>query len=110
PCPPHPGESPRPGPVSLCRDRHDWGPFLATSLHQREEEHEEREQALGGYVMVVNGEPVAAVAYGHERVNRTLYGAADLDQRPDRPFGTSLVLVRRPDPALPHGRLGHTDE
>ena len=60
--------------------------------------------------MVVDGEPVAAVAHGRERVIGTRCRAADLDQGPDWPFGTSLVLLRRPDPVFPYVRLGHTDD
>src|SRR5262249_2176600 len=91
-------------------DRHDRGPFLATGLHQREEEHQEREQALGGHVMVVDGEPVATIAHGRKRVIRMRYRAADLDQGPERPFRTCPVLLRWPDPTLLHVRLRHSDE
>src|SRR5262245_56673005 len=48
--------------VSLRRNRDDRGPFLAAGLHERKEEHQERKQTLGGHVLVVNGEPMAAIA------------------------------------------------
>src|SRR5262249_27443140 len=88
--------------VSLRRDRHHGSPFLATGLHEREEEHQEREQALRGHVLVVDGEPVVAIAHGGERVIRTRCRAADPNQGPDRSSGTCLVLLRWPDPALQH--------
>src|SRR5262245_37247513 len=66
-----------------------------------------RKQTLGGHVLVVNGEPMAAIAHGRKRGLRTRGGAAEPDQGSDRPFGTFLVLLRRPDPALPHVRLRH---
>src|SRR5262249_8228714 len=86
--------------VSRRRDRHDGGPFLAAGLHECEEEHQEREHTLGGHVIVVDSEPVVAIAHSRGRVIGTRCRAADPDQGPDRSFGTSLVLVRRPDPAL----------
>ena len=83
--------------VSLCWDRHDGGPFLATGSTS-EDEHQEREQPLGGHVVIINGKPVAAIAHDRER-HRDAPPSCRCGSRAWWPFDIRLVRRRRSHPA-----------
>src|SRR5438034_1725842 len=72
--------------TSSRRDRQDGRGFLASGLHEGEEEHDEREEALRAHIPIVYRVPVAPIGHGHEGVIRVAGRARDPNQRWDRPL------------------------
>src|SRR6266542_6805838 len=95
--------------TSSRRDRQDGRGFLAPRLHESEDEHDEREEALRAQIAVVDRVPVASIGHSHEGVIRVAGRARDPNQRRDRPFGPLISFWCRSDPSLRHLCLWYGD-